>query len=192
MGTQEARDNLVIAGYQAGRQELLERIKMRETVTLSYIAGVAAIFGIELGTAAEQSILMVVPALALGATTLIAYHNLLIDAINEFFRSEVVPWYRNQHTDSAIPPLWDQLAPVYQPQKLILLLRFLADAVFLVLPTLYVVSRTWTAQVSSLWIWYASIVLLVIVAVLAASYYSMLSPTSGGRGVGEAIPTPKG
>ena len=172
------RDDLIVAGYEAGRTELLERVKMRETVTLTYVVSVGAIFGIELGTDVDQAILMIVPALALGATSLIAYHNLFIASINGFFRNEVVPWQQSHQDDSSPPPLWDVDGPCNQPQRPILVLRFLADVVFLILPTVYVISRSFGAADSWAWVAYACVMLCVTVVVLAASYSSILSVNS--------------
>src|SRR5262245_25194851 len=77
--------------YESARQELMGRIQFRDNIFLAFLGAVAAIFGIALGSSTKTEILLIIPYLTLGATTLIVQHHGAIAAIVEYLSVELEP-----------------------------------------------------------------------------------------------------
>jgi hypothetical protein len=77
--------------YESARQEIMGRIQFRDNIFLAFLTAVATIFGIALGSSAKPEILLIIPYLTLGATTLIVQHHGAIAAIVEYLSVELEP-----------------------------------------------------------------------------------------------------
>src|SRR5262245_43565578 len=90
--------------YESARQELIQRIQLRDNVVLAFLVAIATIFGISLGTSTRSEILLIVPYLALGATVLVVQHHAVIGAIGDFLCRELEPFFIKMGHDA---PQWD-------------------------------------------------------------------------------------
>ena len=100
--------------YNAARNEIVERIKLRDQALLLYLAAITTLFGIGLGKDKMAEILFIIPFLALGIVSIIVQHNLTIGAIASFIRTELKEYFLTV-------PHWDDsksLKKIFKQQSL--------------------------------------------------------------------------
>jgi len=97
---------LVSGSYNAARQEILLRMKLRDQILLTYLVVVATLLGIALKTPDAYGILLAIPLLALGAISLITTHMVAADHLGEFCSKELGPYFEAPVPPGVIPQ-WD-------------------------------------------------------------------------------------
>ena len=80
--------------YDSARQEILERLQLRDNVLLIYLGAIGTIFGIALGTSVNAEILLIIPFLALGASVIVSQHNAQIGIIIYFIVYDLEPFFK--------------------------------------------------------------------------------------------------
>jgi hypothetical protein len=122
--------------YESARDELIQRLSLRDQALIAYIATAGAYFGLVLapaqskisatGLAAEASLVLVLPILSLVFTYVILQHHVMIGKIGQFTRTVMPPDVRH----------WDQYYASW-PDKSYLSARTISQALLLVLPVAY-------------------------------------------------------
>jgi hypothetical protein len=79
----------IIEFYRAARDELVERIKLRDQVLLIYLAFVGAVTGAAFSVGHSREIALVLPFLGLGCAILVSQHNSVIGAIIRYTSVEL-------------------------------------------------------------------------------------------------------
>jgi hypothetical protein len=75
--------------YQTARAEITARIHARDQALVLYLTAIGTIFTLAIGTQVSSDVLLIVPYLALGASTIISQHNSVIGAIADFLVKDI-------------------------------------------------------------------------------------------------------
>lgn len=75
--------------YRAVREELIERVKLRDQVLLVYLGFVGAVLGTSLTKDSWREIGLILPFLGLGCAILVSQHNAVIGAIIRFINEDL-------------------------------------------------------------------------------------------------------
>jgi hypothetical protein len=121
--------------YESARNELVQRIQLREQVLLFFVGGVATIYSVALGAENKLEILLAVPYLAFGTAVILSQHNAVIGALGHFCVHEIGPFLKKLEP-SEHAPLWESSASLHQYSSKALGMRTLAHIVLIVTPAL--------------------------------------------------------
>jgi len=94
-------DNLLVHFYSSARNELIERIRLRDQVLLAYLGAAGALFAFAFGKDGRMDALVVMPYLALGAALFVQQHNDVIGSLSLYCKDEIGPYLGDA------PPHWD-------------------------------------------------------------------------------------
>jgi hypothetical protein len=89
--------------YQSLRAELVERVKLRDQILITYLGAIAALIGFALGPSAQlnaqhsaisllSALLVLVPVLSLGAASMICHHQEIMSVFTEYIANELNQW----------------------------------------------------------------------------------------------------
>lgn len=131
---EDMQENLVV--YESARNELIQRLGLRDQALIAYIASAGAYFGFvvapsqeqdfAMGLASEAALILVLPILSLVFTYVILQHHVMIGKIGQFTRIMMPP--DTMH--------WDKFYASW-PDKSYLSARTIRQALLLVLPIAY-------------------------------------------------------
>lgn len=122
----------ILAHYEAARDEVIIRIRLRDHVLLVYLAAVGAFFGVALGAPnAKPELVLAIPFIALGAITLVSQHNAVIGALLSFSNKELKPSLKNM---GAYAPQWESSNALRDYYKSSLRLRYVGHTVIILVP----------------------------------------------------------
>jgi hypothetical protein len=130
----------VLKLYESARDEILMRIRLRDQVFISYLAGVAAIIGIGLGSTERQAILLLVPFLALGTTFLISQHHEVMAVLASYCVNEIGPALRGLGETT---PQWDASATYAEHSLKFIKMRSCGHALLIFIPVAGALAATW-------------------------------------------------
>jgi glycerophosphoryl diester phosphodiesterase len=86
------KHNIANCYYEAARQEILERLRLRDQFLLTYVMASATLFGLVIGQRIEDlRLLLVVPYVALGFSVLVSQHHAVIGSLLFFCGNELAP-----------------------------------------------------------------------------------------------------
>jgi hypothetical protein len=80
----EARLTLLVAYFQAARDELNSRIGHRDNALLLFLAAATAVFGAAFGQVEKPALLFAIAPLGLGAALVISQHNDVIGGLHDY------------------------------------------------------------------------------------------------------------
>lgn len=120
--------NMTRASYDAARQEILLRMKLRDQILLTYLVVVATLLGIALKTPDAYGILLVIPFLALAAISLITTHMVVADHLGEFCSRELGQYF-------AAIPQWDNSETFHSYTMASSKFRTVAHALIVLVPS---------------------------------------------------------
>jgi hypothetical protein len=92
--------------YDAARNEILLRMRLRDQVLLVYLMIVGAILGVSLRESGNEDILLSIPFIALGASILVSQHNVLMAILGQFCAEELELFFKKLDP-SEYAPHWD-------------------------------------------------------------------------------------
>jgi hypothetical protein len=96
---------LTLAFYDSARAEIVQRLSLRETTLLAWVATVGVILGL---VAKDQGLLTVIPLLCLPFAWVVHRHDLIIGYINDYRFEQLDPKLRQN--DPLAPMHWDHWA----------------------------------------------------------------------------------
>jgi hypothetical protein len=126
--------------YESARQEIMGRIQFRDNIFLAFLAAVAAIFGVALGSSTRTEILLIIPYLTLGATTLIVQHHGAIAAIVEYLSVELEPLLKEI---SEFAPHYDNSNAKHSFVPRSTFLRTLGHIFLIIIPSIASLAMNW-------------------------------------------------
>ena|GEM_PF-2235543 len=127
--------------YESARMELIERIQLRDNVLLLYLGAVGTIFGVSIGTTARLEILLVIPYLALGASTIVSQHHAMIGSLGDFLAHEIEPFLREI---GEYAPQWDTSEALKASSNMSTLMgRTLGHLLLIIIPPIAGLSLNW-------------------------------------------------
>src|ERR1041384_7225395 len=92
------------ASYEASRNEILERIRLRDNALLAFLGATGVVFGVASGTPPRSEFLMILPYLSLAAALIVTQHDRTIGYMCAFITQELEPFLREQ---SEHAPTWE-------------------------------------------------------------------------------------
>jgi hypothetical protein len=119
--------------YESARNELVQRIQLREQILLFFVGGVATIYSVALGAENKLEILLAIPYLSFGTAVIISQHNSVIGALGHFCAREIGPFLRKLEP-AEYAPLWESSASLHRYSAKALGMRTLAHIVLIVTP----------------------------------------------------------
>lgn len=151
--------------YDSARQELIQRIHLRDNVLLVYIGVVGTIFGISFGSASAAQILLVIPYLALGAAVIVSQHNAIIGSIGIFLANEIEPFLKDLGESA---PQWDTSNALHEYSKDAIWMRSLGHFLLILIPPVTALVLNWRYGFFSTFpegpLWWAGLVITVYAA----------------------------
>ncbi len=75
--------------YISARQELMERIKLRDNIIVVYLGALGVILGVVFTKTNSDNLLFIIPFLAIGCSFLISQHNSMIGVISVYITREI-------------------------------------------------------------------------------------------------------
>lgn len=81
--------NVAVNNYRAARDELVERVKLRDQVLLIYLGFVGAVIGASLTKNSWREIGLILPFLGFGGVILVSQHNAVIGALIRFINHDL-------------------------------------------------------------------------------------------------------
>jgi len=120
--------------YEAAREEILERMRLRDQFLLGYVVAVAALFGVAFGVDVERcEVLLIVPYVALAFSVLVSQHHAVIGSLLFFCGKELHPYLTNLSGADATPR-WESSETYRSDFRRLLMRRSWAHLVLLLLP----------------------------------------------------------
>lgn len=118
------KDNFNIASYQSAREEIIQRIKLRDNALKIYLTIIISIFGLVLSCEVNPKILFTIPFLGLSFSFIVFQHHLVIRYLSYFLKEEFKSPLKH----------WDNSDIFEKFGKNIIFYRLLSQGVILVLP----------------------------------------------------------
>lgn len=128
--------------YESARNELVQRIQLREQILLFFVGGVATIYSVALGAENKLEILLAIPYLSFGTAVIISQHNSVIGALGHFCAREIGPFLKKLEP-AEYAPLWESSASLYRHSAKALGMRTLAHVVLIITPAALGLLMNW-------------------------------------------------
>jgi hypothetical protein len=126
--------------YESARQELIQRIQLRDNVLLVYLGAIGTIFSVSLGTTVKPEILLVIPYLALGASVIVSQHNAVIGSLGIFLVFEIGPFLQKLKEGA---PQWDNSASLHEYSTRAIWMRSFGHFLLIIVPPVAALSINW-------------------------------------------------
>jgi hypothetical protein len=119
--------------YESARQELIERIKLRDNIALIFWGAIGAIFGIAFGTSIYTDILLIVPYLSFGCVIMISQHNSVIGCLADYINNELNPIFTEENKDTIN---WDRSSALKKYLSHAIWYRTISHFILIVIPSI--------------------------------------------------------
>ncbi|WP_221076762.1 hypothetical protein [Agarivorans aestuarii] len=128
-------DNIKLAEayYECARNEIIQRIRLRDYILLVFLGAVSAIFSSVFRSSAEIEIVLVIPYLTLGAGVLVCQHNSKIGSLAEYCSVELEKFFHT-NLEGSLPPQWDNSKSLKEYSKYSITLRSWGHFIILLAP----------------------------------------------------------
>lgn len=147
--------------YESSRNEILERIRLRDNALLAYLGAVGAAFGI--ATSGRDSVLLVLPYLSLAATLLVCQHDWTIATLCTFIADELRQFLES---GEECAPSWEFSATLRQYSFIAIRLRSATHFLLITCPAVFAMVWVWRSHPTQSWLfhaaWYAGIGSLIV------------------------------
>lgn len=124
--------------YDAARDEVLMRMRLRDNVILVFLGGVSTLFAVAIKSDASE-VLFCVPYLSLGAAMIVGQHYMVMGRIAYYCVKEVGPFLAQKNEDA---PQWDTSHVFHDMVGWSVWLRCLSLMVLLGLPSATALAMT--------------------------------------------------
>jgi len=142
-----------IAFYNAARDEINERIKLRDQIILSFIVASGAVIGLAIGDVGGkgETIALIIPYLGLGTSVLVATHHMAISRLGSYFQ-ELAPAINQCRLSSFVEPEdkfieinpWDTSEAYKRHGKRSSRYRMYAQLVIFFMPSFFALGVGWS------------------------------------------------
>jgi hypothetical protein len=135
--------------YEAARQEIIERLRLRDHITLSYVISVGAIFSIALNKVGIDEVvpilILIIPYLCLGVAILVSSHSMAITNIGAYV-DELAPAINECRKRTSVSagnkaPIdlcpWDSSKTFKEKGAASSLLRMLGSSCIILMPAIF-------------------------------------------------------
>lgn len=153
-----------LAYFNNAREELVARIGLRDQVLLVFLGATGTIFGVALGMT-NNSILLSLPFLALGASVIVSQHNSVIGSLADYCVHELEP-YLNSLLPPPHVPQWDNSKALRKYSSEAIKHRTWGHAIIIVVPSVVSLvanaSVGFSGELAHLLIWWFGVISIVI------------------------------
>lgn len=151
--------------YESAREELIQRIRLRDNVLLFYLGAVGTISGVALGGGGvTKEILFILPFLTLGVAILVSQHNALIGSLGHFCACEIEPFFEDS-SNSEYAPQWDSSDALEGYKQQAIKLRSWGHTLMILVPAIASLSINYSyiiAPVAFGILWWSAFISLVL------------------------------
>lgn len=127
------------ASYEASRNEVLERIRLRDNTLLAFLGACGVLFGVATADTHRLPLLVMVPFLGLAAAFIVTQHDRTIGALCAFITQELAPFLQRE---SEAAPFWESSGYLQRYSSTAMVLRSLSHTILITIPA--VISLMWT------------------------------------------------
>lgn len=151
--------------YVSVREEIRERIQLRDNVLVLYLGAVGAVLGVALSSRSISiELLLIIPYLALGATAIISQHHTMIGSLGCFLASELEPFLKEI---GEYAPQWDASKTIRaRSHRFSWLGRRVGHIVLIDIPAVAALFFNWQHSIylplPELLLWWSGVVLTVL------------------------------
>ncbi len=162
------------ATYESARQELIQRITLRDHVLLVYLGAVGTILAIALGTDARNDILMLIPFISLGAAVLVSQHNSVIGSLGDFCVNELDDFFISLKP-SEWAPQWDKSKALQKYSSKSIRLRSWGHSIIVIIPSVLGLAINWNHALYSpfpegiVW-WFAALCFALAIWIITVAH----------------------
>lgn len=117
--------------YESSRNEILERIRLRDNALLAFLGTTGLVFGVASGTPPRPQFLLILPYLSLGAAFIVTQHDRTIGAICAFLTQELDP-FLHEHSENA--PTWEACDFLRRYSSTAINLRSVSHSILILMP----------------------------------------------------------
>ena len=75
--------------YESARQELINRLQLRDNALFVFIGATGTVLGVALGTTAKHEVLLIIPFLSLALGFIVLQHHEVIGALGRYCKAEI-------------------------------------------------------------------------------------------------------
>lgn len=168
--------------YESARNELVQRIRLRDSVILLFLAFAGTIFGLALNSNfsnnSEESftVLLIIPYLSFGATFLLTQHNTVIAQIGEYCSTEIKVEL-DKLTKPNIFLQWDDSNSLKKISKKAIDYRTFGHFILLLIPPITALSINWKYSICSPFpfgiVWWFGFVIVILSGLLILQVHIM-------------------
>lgn len=162
-----------LAAYQAARQEVIERIRLRDNALVMFLGATSVVFGLAVDDKARSSLLLLlIPYLALAASFILAQHDRTIGALCAFITDDLRKFLRGLRADA---PMWESSQFLREYTDLSILMRTLSNLILIILPAVLSLAWAWSTirsegkLIQSVW-WGGCAVTVMMTILLVATH----------------------
>ena len=136
MSSLSPEQEILVSFYEATRNEIVARLRLRDTFLASYTVAVAATIGFSKAALGEPhtEALYILPYLALAFTMLVCYHHFAVATLGMYLKQELWPQLK---TTGAIAPMFEVSASYLQHRSGAWRLRAAGQLVVLLSPPVF-------------------------------------------------------
>jgi hypothetical protein len=157
--------------YESSRNEILERIRLRDNALLTFLGATGLVFGVASGSPPRPQFLLILPYLSLAAALFVTQHDRTIGCICAFITQELDPFLR-EHSENA--PMWEACDFLRRYSSTAMNLRSVSHSILILMPAglALVWSRSAAAMTGRLlFVWWFAIIVTVISTTFLVSTY---------------------
>lgn len=129
--------------YGIAHSEVDNRVRQRDNILLVFLAASGTIFGVSLGTAKANEMLLIIPILALGCSILVAHHSLIIGMLFEYCYFELSQFLSTNKGNSG-PPIIERSAAWAQSREATIRLRSVGHSIIFASPCVVAILFNWS------------------------------------------------
>jgi hypothetical protein len=127
---------------ECARDEINERIRLRDNALLAYLGASGVVVGVALGNTADGIILLIVPYFALAASTIVAQHDATIGHLSIFLTQELEPFFQKS---GEWAPSWETSKSLSCYASKAINLRTLGQTIIISIPPIFALIKLWTS-----------------------------------------------
>lgn len=156
--------------YESSRDEILERIRLRDNALLAFLGATGLVFGVASGTPPRPQFLLILPYLSLAAAFIVTQHDRTIGCICAFISQELEPFFA-EHSEHA--PIWETCIFLHRYSATAMNLRFVSHGVLILTPAIVALVWGFSSAAGGLlrlvW-WCATVVTILCLFFLIATH----------------------
>lgn len=157
--------------YESSRNEVLERIRLRDNALLAFLGATGLVFGVASGGPPRPQFLLILPYLSLAAAFVVTQHDRTIGCICAFITQELDPFLR-EHSEYA--PTWEASNFLRRFTSTAMTLRLISHSILILIPAVLALVWAWSAAATTrllqlVW-WCAAVVTGICVFFLVSTH----------------------